>query len=111
MTKTTETQCKTCQTPVKQVAPDCLDFCPQCEVIVEGHTIEVPKEQGKEEKLDVILDAIYGGGMTTNDYCRIITRIRQALDDSFYEEAPSSEQFMILRDLQFMASKVRDFYR
>lgn len=30
--------CCTCKTPVKQVTEELLDYCPQCEVVVEGNT-------------------------------------------------------------------------
>lgn len=57
-----------------------------------------------------ILETIYGGGLTLDDLALIIFKIRESLDDSFYENPPSLEQKQVLYDLEKVAEKVQHFY-
>jgi hypothetical protein len=61
-------------------------------------------------KLANVLKEIYEGGLDNKDDAMIIRKIHQALEDMFFEEPPSHEQQLVLRDLLKLADRVEKFF-
>lgn len=71
--------------------------------------IDIP-ETPRLPLLEAVLDSIYSGGLKPKDFAHVILKIRESLDDSFYEEPPSEWQREILNELQVLAGHVERFF-
>ena len=71
---------------------------------------EIEKENCKLPLLQ-IKESIYGGKMDNQDFAEIVRKIKQTMEDGFYEDAPGTRQQSVLDSLEEIAEEIELFNR